>query len=128
MKDESAGAAIKEFVRLKLKMYLCLVNDDSEHKKAKGLNKSTIEKIGHRECKYVLLNKKCLRHSIIRIQSKIYKIETYETKKKFFCLVLMRKYVSQTMDMADELLVLRVSYEKTVILVTIQNSYFVKLY
>ena len=38
MKDETAGVAIKEFVGLKLKMYLSLVNDSSEHKNAKGEN------------------------------------------------------------------------------------------
>ena len=32
MKDETAGVAIKEFVRLKPKIYLDLVDDNSEHK------------------------------------------------------------------------------------------------
>ena len=36
MKDETAGVGIKEFVGLKPKMYSYLVDDDSEHKKAKG--------------------------------------------------------------------------------------------
>ena len=35
MKDKTAGVAIKEFVGLKQKMYLHLVNDNSEHKKSK---------------------------------------------------------------------------------------------
>ena len=35
MKDEAAGIAIEEFVGLKPKMYSYLVDDDSEHKKAK---------------------------------------------------------------------------------------------
>ena len=38
MKDETAGTAIEEFVRLKPKMYSYLVDDNSEHKKAKGVN------------------------------------------------------------------------------------------
>ena len=33
MKNETGGAAIKEFVGLKPKMYLFLVDDSSEHKK-----------------------------------------------------------------------------------------------
>ena len=40
MKDETAGVAIKEFVGLNLKMYSFLVDDSSEHKKAKGFNKN----------------------------------------------------------------------------------------
>ena len=33
MKDETGGVAVKEFVRLKLKMHSLLVDDSSEHKK-----------------------------------------------------------------------------------------------
>ena len=49
MKDETPVVAIREFVGLKPKMYLCLVDDSSEHKKAKV----------HSEYKDVLLNNKC---------------------------------------------------------------------
>ena len=38
MKGETSGVVIEEFVRLKPKMYLYLADDNSEHKKAKGLN------------------------------------------------------------------------------------------
>ena len=38
MKDETAGAAIEEFVGLKPKVYSFLVDDNSEHKKAKGVH------------------------------------------------------------------------------------------
>ena len=48
MKDEISGAAIKEFVGLKLKMYSFLVDDSSEHKNAKGVNKNVVEKITQR--------------------------------------------------------------------------------
>ena len=37
--------------------------------------------ISHNEYKDVLLNKKCLRRSVNRIQSKDHKIETYEIDK-----------------------------------------------
>ena len=70
MKDETAVVATEEFVRLKPKMYSYLVNDNSEHKKAKVLNRNVVAAISHNEYKDVLLNKKCLRHSINRIQSK----------------------------------------------------------
>ena len=35
-KDETAGVAIEEFVGLKSRMYLCLVDGNSEHKNGKG--------------------------------------------------------------------------------------------
>ena len=70
MKDETAGVATEEFVRLKPKMYSYLANDNSEHKKAKVVNRNVVAAISHNEYKDVLLNKKCLRHSINRIQSK----------------------------------------------------------
>ena len=82
MKGETGGVvAIKEFLLLKPKMYLFLVDDSSEHKKAKDVNKNTVGTISHGEYKGVLLNKKCLRHSMNRIQSKNDRIGSYEIKK-----------------------------------------------
>ena len=79
MKDEIAGVAIKEFVRFKPKTYLYLVGDNSEHKKVKGvINKIVAATIIHNEYENVLLNKKCLRHSMNMIQSKCHRIGTYE--------------------------------------------------
>ena len=43
MKNETTSAAIKEFFRLKFTMYSFLVDDNSEHKKAKGANKNSAE-------------------------------------------------------------------------------------
>ena len=63
----TTGVAIKEFVELKQKIYLFLVDDSSEHKKSKGVNKNVVAPISHNECKDVLLNHICLRHSINRI-------------------------------------------------------------
>ena len=42
MKDETAGVAVQEFVRLKPKMYSYLFDDNSEHKKAKGVNRNVV--------------------------------------------------------------------------------------
>ena len=81
MKDETPGVTIEEFAGLKPKMYSYLVNDNSEHKKVKSVNRSVIATISPNEYKDVLLNKKCLRHSVNRIQSKDYKIGTYEINK-----------------------------------------------
>ena len=59
-------------------MYSYLVDDNSDHEKAKGINKSVGVTIIHNEYKDVLLNKKCLRHSMNRIQSAL--IIKYESK------------------------------------------------
>ena len=79
MKDETAGIVIAQFARLKPKMYSYLVNDNSEHKKTKGVNRNVVAKLSHNEYKDVLLNKK-------RIQGKDHKIRTYEINNTFlFC-------------------------------------------
>ena len=86
MKDEMGGDAIEEFVGLKPKMYSILVGDSSESKKAKGVNKSVVAKISYNECEDVFLNKKCVRHSMNRIQSKNHSTGTYEISKIYlFC-------------------------------------------
>ena len=81
MTDETAGVATEEIVGLKPKIYSYLVDDNSEHKKAKGENKNVVATISHYEYKDVLLNKECLRHSMNRIQSKDHRIGTYEINK-----------------------------------------------
>ena len=81
MKDERAGVAIEEFVGLKRKMYSYLVDGNSGHKKAKGVSKNVFATISHNEYKDVLLNKKCMRHSMNRIRSKDQGIETFEINK-----------------------------------------------
>ena len=101
MKNETAGVAIEEFFELKPKMYSYLVDGNREHKKTKGIKKSIIAIIiNHNEYQDVLLNKKCLRYSINRIQSKDHRIGTYEISK-FFVLAVMIKYTSRTMDAMD---------------------------
>ena len=80
MKDDTGGVAIEEFVGLKPKTYTFLV-DNIEHEKAKGVNKNVVATINHNEYKDVLLNNKCIRHSMNRIESKDYRIGTYEINK-----------------------------------------------
>ena len=71
---------LKEFVRLKPKMYSFLV-DNNDHKKAKGVNKNVVATIGHNEYEYVLLKNKCLRHLMNRIRSIDHRTGTYEINK-----------------------------------------------
>ena len=57
MKDETADVAIEKFVGLKPKMCSYLVTDNSEHEKAKGVNRNIVATISHNEYKDVLLTK-----------------------------------------------------------------------
>ena len=69
MKDETAGVAIKEFVRLKQKISSFLVEDSSACKKAKGMNKNVDARMSHNDYKDILLYKKYLLYLMNRIQS-----------------------------------------------------------
>ena len=75
MKGETASAVIEEFVGLKSKMYSHWVDENSEHEKVKRVIRNIVAKIIHNEYNNVLLNKKCLRHSINRTNVKIIKWE-----------------------------------------------------
>ena len=75
MKDETGGSEIEKLVGLKPKMYLFLV-ENSEHKKAKNVNKNVVAAISHNDYKDVLLNNEYIRHSINRIQCKDHRIGT----------------------------------------------------
>ena len=93
MKDETGGDAIEKFVQLKplvdslysryllYSVYSLLVDENTKHKKAKGVNKNVVATINHNQYKDVLLNKKCFRHSMNRIQNKDHRIGTYKINK-----------------------------------------------
>ena len=99
LKDETGGVAIEEFIGLKPKIYSLLV-DNSEHKKAKGVNKNVVSTINHTEYKDFSLNNNCIRHSMNSIQNKDDIIGTYEINEiSLSC--LMTKYIPKTMDMTD---------------------------
>ena len=53
----------------------------SINKKVKGINKNVVATRSQNEYKDVLLNKKCLRHLMNRIQSKDHRIGTFEINK-----------------------------------------------
>ena len=67
MNDETTTrVAIEEFAGLKSKMYSFLIDNNSEYKKAKEVNRNIVEKITHNEYKDVLLNNNFIRHSMNR--------------------------------------------------------------
>ena len=51
MKDETGGVAIEEFVGLKPKMYSYFVDNTSEHKKGKCVNRNVVATISYNEYK-----------------------------------------------------------------------------
>ena len=79
------------------------------------MNKIVVVTIIHSEYKEFLLNNKCLRRSMNRIQRKNQKIRTSEiiNISLLYC--------------DDKEHILNNGYDKAVILMTIQNSFFVKL-
>ena len=81
-------------------MYLFLVDENSEYKKAKRVNRNVVATISHNEYEGVLLNNKCLRHSTNRIQSKDHRTGTYEIKK-IHCPIFLTQFMFKTMDIMD---------------------------
>ena len=76
IKVETACAAIEEYFGWKLKRNLILVNDTSEHKKEKCVNKNVVTTIRHSEYKGASLNNHCFRQLMNRIHIKNHKIGT----------------------------------------------------
>ena len=77
MKDEDGGTAIYKFIVLKSKMYsICDVN-----KKEKSVHKGHNSYISNEEYKYILINKKVIRHKMRGNKSANHKISTYESNK-----------------------------------------------
>ena len=77
IKNEMCGKIVSEFVGLKSKMYSLITIDNVEIIKAKGIN----IKLKHGEFFYVLDNTKVVRHNMKRIQSKRYRLGTYNVSK-----------------------------------------------
>ena len=92
MKDEMDSVSIANFVGLKPKMYLILVSNSREYKKAKIVNKNVVAKISRNEYKDALLNKRCFRHSMNR--SKNHRIRIYEINKFSLSCFVYKIYVS----------------------------------
>ena len=89
MKDDFKGKKINKFVGLKPKMYSLINVDDEEVAKAKRMNK----KIRHQEFVDALFNKKVIRHSMNRIQSKLHRIGTYHVCKISLSCFDYKRYV-----------------------------------
>ena len=70
MNEETTGVAIEEFLGLKLKMFY-LVDDNSEPKKAKNMNRNIVATITHNVYKEALLSNRCTKHSIIELKVRI---------------------------------------------------------
>ena len=69
MKDECAGTPISEFVGLRAKMYSILKADSERIHRAKGIKKSTVKLIQHKQYKQSLLELKEFKHGMDLIQT-----------------------------------------------------------
>ena len=96
-KYQTSGVATKKFFELREKLYSLLVDNNSEHKKAKDVIRNVVATIIHKKYKDVLLNNKYLKQSVNWIKSKDHKTGN----AKFRCAALMTKDISKTMDMID---------------------------
>ena len=78
MEDEVKGLINTEFVGLQSKMCSLLDLDSEEIKKAEGVNRNVVENRRHKKYVDVYFNKTRIRHKMKRIQSKLYRIGTYD--------------------------------------------------
>ena len=99
-------------------MYSYLADDNSEHKKTKGVKKMFVVTISHNEYKNVFLNKTCLRHSMNRIKQELIK------STRFLYLTLIIKYTSKAMGSRNQLLVIKVTYKKKLYLIGFLKKLF----
>ena len=66
---------------IKLKVYSFLIDDSRQHKKAKDVNKNVAARVSLSKYKDILLNSKCLKHSINIIQSQNHKEKTIQNQQ-----------------------------------------------
>ena len=79
-----------------------MIDDNSEHRKAKGVNKNYCCNNKSRWIQRCFDNKQCLANAINRVQNKDHRIGTYEINfQSGFCLGLIIKYIPRTMKTMD---------------------------
>ena len=100
MKNETDSVAIEKLVRLTSIMYMNIYGN-SEHKKEESVNRNVVATIIHKEYRDVLLNNKCIRHPINRIQSKDLRTGIYEINKISLSFFDDKIYISKKVDMMD---------------------------
>ena len=82
MKDERRGKIMTKFVGTRGKVYSCIMNDDSEAKKAKGTKNCVTEKmLKINDYKNCLMNNKCVLKSQQRFKSETHNVHTEEVNK-----------------------------------------------
>ena len=75
-------------------MYSYLIDDNSEHEKAKGVNRNTVATTNHNEYKDVFLNQKCLRNSMNRFQSKDHEMGMRWISSWLLELIIKKSYLN----------------------------------
>ena len=81
-KDELGGKIIKEFCALRAKTYIYLMDDDSEHKKAKGVKRCVVKRrLMFENYKDSLFNNKTIMRSQLRFKSDHHNVYTEKINK-----------------------------------------------
>lgn len=80
MKDETSSVPIYEFVGLKSKMY-SISYGTTDKKRAKGINKSTVREITHKDYYSILHSNSCTKHDMRRITNHLHQMYTVELSK-----------------------------------------------
>ena len=94
LKSESGEKIIEEFVGLKSKLYSIKYADESETRKAKGINRSVLKKeLNHEKYREVINDNICYEHKMTRIQSKEHLLKTIELKKMIFTNFDDKRYI-----------------------------------
>ena len=78
---------------MKPKMYSFLVDNNSDHEKARGVNRKVAATISQNVYKDILLNNKSWRRSMYKIRSKDHRIGNYEINKISFSCFVEKIYI-----------------------------------
>ena len=90
-KDENHGVPMKSFVGLKSKMYSYVMADNTGNKRAKGIKRSAIRDIRHKDYRRTLLDGSRMHHKMRVIKSSNHKLGSYEINKVSLIVAMMTK-------------------------------------
>ena len=93
MKDEVKENIVSDCVGLQSKMYSLVIVNNEEIQKAKRASKNIVKNIWHKEYVDVLLNRNLIRYKTKKIQSKLYRIGTYDLCKISLPYFYDKKYI-----------------------------------
>ena len=65
------GVPLKDFTKLKFKVYTFITEHNHEHKKVRGIKKNSVDdKLKYEDCKTVWFSSSCMKHEMDEIHSR----------------------------------------------------------